>query len=92
MTLTHYYYAAAVGSLIGLDTTTSEIIRVRPTAELLVDLESTRTLVVGRFLHFDPANRLLTTESGTTIHLPLAAAEKSRALKEATKAWLKSLS
>jgi hypothetical protein len=90
--LAQYYYAAAVGTLVGIDAATSEIIRVRPTAELSVELENTRTIVVGKFLHFDPAKRLLTTESGTTIHLPPTNAEKSRTLKETTKAWLAGLS
>ena len=64
---------------------------MRATPDLSVELDSSRTIVVGRFLRFDAAKRILTTESGVQISLPAAAAEKSRALKDATKVWLSSL-
>jgi hypothetical protein len=64
---------------------------VRQTQDLSVELDTSRTLVVGRFLKFDAVKRILYTESGTEIHLVATEAEKSRVLKEATKAWLTSL-
>lgn len=76
---------------MGLDITTSEIIRIRPTADVLVDLEATRSLIVGKFLHFDAVKRILYTENGIMIHLPVTAMEKSRTLKDTTKRWLASL-
>ena len=91
LALTQYYYAASAGTLVGLDKATSEIVRIRPMADPSVSLENTRTLIVGRFLRFNAAKRILYTESGTEIHLAPAEAEKSRALKEATKVWLASL-
>lgn len=64
---------------------------MRSLPNLMVDLDGTRTTIVGRFVRFDAKTRILYTESGTEILLPVAAAEKSRTLKEATKLWLRSL-
>lgn len=88
--LSQYYVTAS--TLVGLDTHTSEIVRIKPRADATVELDGTRDIIVGAFVRFDPKTRILHTESGVQLYLPAAAAEKSRFLKDTTKRWLSSLS
>lgn len=81
-------YYIAEETLLAVDPATSDIIRFMQRAPLHMELATNCNHIVGEFLHFDAANRILHTESGTQLRLLPQHMEKSRLLKEKTKLWL----